>query len=702
MSRTDKPLGKSSGQYLENLQTPLGYTQVTSKSNKMEILLVIEQLIDWQLGDYGRLSHIYDTLGSNKNLYKSDEKYLDELLQSLYDDPSIGPDLESLMLSIKRESLPTYDETISNSLPKCAKCNNELKFLEETLQRDDKWFHAQCASVISEIEEIIETPESKIQPIIEKQIEVPKEESLEVPQEKPVEKLIEQPPEKPPEKPIAKLPKKPEKKPITVKTKSKSQGLDPIQITLAFTIFGFLIATSYYFLGSLSVIAMGLGGGLTIIQTLSARKAAFTKLQYGHRGPSVFMLFLLLTPFVLGTLVAVDGYSLWESPVRMFLLWGMTIAFWSTMLFVPMAVYSKYKEDNQPAPKVYPSLTALIPAFNEEKVIANTIEGLIETDYPNKEIIVIDDGSTDNTLSIANKYKNQVKVLHKENGGKATALNYGLNYAKGDIVVIVDADTIVGRHSLKQIIKGFGSSEHVAAVAGNIKVRNRINWFTKCQALEYITGIQIVRRAFDLFGAITIVPGALGAFKREMLESSGSYHKDTIVEDFDATVKILKSGLITQGSTQATAYTEAPSTLKDFVKQRKRWYRGNIQVLKRHADAITNPRYGFLQRLAFPYLIIGMLITPIIGFVSIGNAIAAIVMGDGLFVLQVFLIFLVVHYLMTALALRIDKDEPKLMLYTGFLVIGFKQIVDLLLLKAMIEHGINKKAVWTSASRTGI
>jgi len=325
----------------------------------------------------------------------------------------------------------------------------------------------------------------------------------------------------------------------------------------------------------------------------------------------------------------------------------------------------------------------------------------LEPEYPKKEIIVIDDGSTDKTLEIANRYKDRVKVLHKENGGKATALNYGLNFAKGEIVVIVDADTIVGRHSLKQIIKGF-SSKHVAAVAGNIKVRNRINWFTKCQALEYITGIQIVRRAFDLFGAITIVPGALGAFKREMLESSGAYHKDTIVEDFDATVKILKSGLITQGSTQATAYTEAPSTLKDFVKQRKRWYRGNIQVLRRHSDAITNPRFGFLQRLAFPYLIIGMLVTPIIGFVSVANAILAIILGDGLFVLQVFLIFLTVHYLMTALALRIDKDEPKLMLYTGFLVFGFKQLVDFLLLRAMIEHALQRKAVWTRAKRTGI
>ena len=675
MLRIRKPLYKSDGQYLEKLLTPSELARVSVKSERMDIMLVLEKIIELQLGDIGRLEYIHDTLKRKRQLYKSDEKYLEAILESLYDDPKIGPELELLLLSKPDESLTQYHEKISGSLKKCAKCNNELKFLEETLQRENKWFHVQCAQIIPHLEELEEKP-------------------------KPVPKPAANAPPKVPPKPApAPEPQKaPEPKPTPVQ---KPKGLDPIQVVLAFSIFTFLITSSYFFLGSLSVIAMGLGGGLTIVQTLSARKAAFTKLQYGKRGPSFFMLFLMLTPFLIGAIVAYDGYSIWESPVRMFLLWGMTIAFWSTMLFVPMAVYSKYKEENRPEPKVYPSLTVMIPAFNEEKVIGATIEGLLETEYPKKEIIVIDDGSIDKTLEIANRYKDRVKVLHKENGGKATALNYGLNFAKGEIVVIVDADTIVGRHSLKQIIKGF-SSKHVAAVAGNIKVRNRINWFTKCQALEYITGIQIVRRAFDLFGAITIVPGALGAFRREMLEASGAYHKDTIVEDFDATVKILKSGLITQGSTQATAYTEAPDTLKDFLNQRKRWYRGNIQVLKRHSDAITNPRFGFLQRLAFPYLIIGMLITPIIGFVSIGNAILGIILGDGLFVLQVFLIFLTVHYLMTALAIRIDKDEPKLMLYTGFLVIGFKQLIDFLLLRAMIEHGFKRKAVWTSAERTGI
>ena len=299
-------------------------------------------------------------------------------------------------------------------------------------------------------------------------------------------------------------------------------------------------------------------------------------------------------------------------------------------------------------------------------------------------------------------YKDQIKVLHKENGGKATAINYGMQFTTGEIIVIVDADTIIGRHSLKEIVKGFEVNKNVAAVAGNIKVRNRMNWITKCQALEYITGIQIVRRAFDVFGSITIVPGALGAFKKSHLLEAGAYGKDTIVEDFDQTIKILKAGLVTQGSSKATAYTEAPNTLRDFVAQRKRWYRGNMQVLKKHTDGLTNPRFGYLQKLSLPYLFLGMVVTPIVGFTAVVNAILGVILGDGWYVLQVSAIFIVVHFLMTALALRIDGESQKLLWYAGFLVFGYKQIVDFLLLKAIIEQLRNKKATWTSAKRIGV
>lgn len=578
-----------------------------------------------------------------------------------------------LNLRIVYELDKSKDETpkiVSQHEHECPYCKKPMKFEEKTQRYKNIWFHYDCVKS-QLIQETVAEP-TKI-PTKQKKVS---ESSKDV-----VNQFIQKDTEA--------------KRKAIVK-------LDPVQIILASSMLVFLAIASVFFLGTLSVVAMIFGGGLILYNLFTARGPAYLKLRYGKRGPSVFIAFLFVTPFVLGTIVAYEGYSLWESPVRTILLWALTVTFWSNMMFVPLAVFSKYKENLQPEPTSFPPLTVLVPAFNEEKVIARTIDALIDTDYPHKEIIVIDDGSSDQTLHIAQRYKEKIKILHKENGGKATALNLGMAYAKGEIIVIVDADTIIGRHSLKQIIKGFGAEKNVAAVAGNIKVRNATNWITTCQSLEYITGIQIVRRAFDIFGTITIVPGALGAYKRKILEEAGGYHKDTIVEDFDATIKILKSGLITQGSTSATAYTEAPNTIKDFIKQRQRWYRGNIQVLTRHKDALTNPRFGFLQRIAFPYLLLGMLITPIIGFVSTGNAIAAIIMGDGFYVAQVFFVFIVVHYLMTALALRIDGEDMKLVLHSGYLVLGFKQLVDFLLLKAAIEHVLGRKAKWTSAKRVGI
>ena len=451
-------------------------------------------------------------------------------------------------------------------------------------------------------------------------------------------------------------------------------------------------------MGLIGMIIMGFGGLLTIYSLVSGIRKS--KKQTHRRLPSLFVIFLLVTPFVFGTLIALEGHLLLYSIPRIIFMWGMTVVFWHVMLFVPMAVYSKINYDKQPNLTYYPTLTVLVPAYNEEKVIARTIASLIDSDYPNKEIIIIDDGSKDRTLDIVKIYRKDIIVLHKENGGKASALNYGLVYAKGEIIVIVDADTMIGKTALKEIVKGFRNDTRIAAVAGNIKVRNRINLLTNCQALEYIAGIQIVRRAFDLFGTITIVPGALGAFRKKFLEDLGTYDKDTIVEDFDMTIKLLKVKLSRQGSTDAIAYTQAPDTLADFIKQRRRWYRGNIQVLKKHFDIMTNSHFGFLQKLAFPYMVLVMMVIPVIEFTSIANAIFAIVTGDGIFVLKMFLVFMIVNGMMTALSLRIDGESLKLVKYSVFLMLGFKQIVDCLLLKALIDEILGRNAVWTSANRT--
>jgi len=607
--------------------------------DKNFLITKLVELIEESKGDEGRNHYILERIKENQEIIHSDKIYLERILEIKISE--VTTDIKKTYHKIPKKDMSVF---LNPNLIKCTTCDKEIKLDEKSVRYQNFWHHESCYKVHSKHNER---------------------------KTKNVDKKI-----------------KPKK--------------DPVMFILVGLIFVFLVGSVYFILGPISMVAMGLGGGLTVYHMLGATGKLYSRNKPGTKGPSVFLMFLLGSPFVIGAMIAYEGYSLLESPTRIILLWAMTISFWSTMLFVPMAALSKYREDIRPDVKSYPKVSIIIPAYNEEKVIASTIEALIETKYPKKEIIFVDDGSKDNTLRIATRYKDQIKILHKENGGKATALNYGIQYTTGEIIVIVDADTIIGRSSLKEIVKGFEVNDHVAAVAGNIKVRNATNWITKCQALEYITGIQIVRRAFDVFGSITIVPGALGAFRKSYLMEAGPYGKDTIVEDFDQTIKLLKAGLITQGSSKATAYTEAPNTIRDFIAQRKRWYRGNMQVLKRHSDGLTNPRYGYLQKLSLPYLFLGMVITPIIGFTATANAILGVIMGDGWYVLQVLLIFTTVHYLMTALALRIDGEDQKLLWHAGFLVFGFKQIVDALLLKAIIEQLRNTKATWTSAKRIGV
>jgi cellulose synthase/poly-beta-1,6-N-acetylglucosamine synthase-like glycosyltransferase len=472
---------------------------------------------------------------------------------------------------------------------------------------------------------------------------------------------------------------------------------DPVLVVLAIAIFSLLTYTAYSIFSFLSIIAIGSAGILVFYQILS-RKPPSTQYQYKTKGASLYSIAILVMPFGFGTIMALDGYLSFMTLAQAIFVWSLALSFWQTMLFVPLAIRSVTRESQLPEPSELPRISVLVPAYNEEKVIRTTIESLLATDYPDKEIIVIDDGSKDETLKIASQYKDKIKVLHKDNGGKASALNQGLLYATGEIVTIVDADTIIGHSSLRHIARGM-AGENVAAVAGNVKIRNKMNWLTWCQALEYLSGIQIMRRGLDYFGAITIVPGALGAFRKKKLEEAGTYHKETLVEDFDATMKVLRSGMVVNGSNSATAYTQAPQTLRDFYKQRKRWYRGNLQVLKRHSDILLNPRFGYVHRLSYPLMALHMLVMPIASIMLWVFAAYQLIIGNYIFVAFTIGMFITLQYLLSAMAVRMDKDDKKMIFFSVFFVIGYKQIIDFLQIKAVIEEVLGQKAKWTSAQR---
>jgi biofilm PGA synthesis N-glycosyltransferase PgaC len=453
-----------------------------------------------------------------------------------------------------------------------------------------------------------------------------------------------------------------------------------------------------------SYLAYGVGTGSALIIILhfvtasNARKKQVSGAVFWIPMVSLSFLFLFLPVVFAAALYLWKAFSL----LTWILLICITLVFYYNFLTVPLAIYHRRREIRLFSDLSYfPSVSILIPAYNEEKVLRRTIETVIEASYPDKEVIVIDDGSTDRTLQIARDAEGEgVTVIHRPNGGKAVALNHGLQFARGEVIIVVDADSMVGKHTLLELVQPFRDPE-VAAVAGNIKVRNRRNLLTRCQAMEYIASINLYRRALDVFGSVTVVPGALGAYRREMLAGSGFYDPDTLVEDFDVTIKALKTSRVVQASSLAVSYTEAPQALRDLFKQRLRWYRGNFQALWKHRDALFNTRYGFLQKLPYPFMVLSMTFVPFAGLVTIFSAITIILKGNGLTLVPIFLFFFLLQYLICLLSLMLDDEDKKLALVSPLFVIGYKQLCDFIVMKSFIDVVFRKRLKWTSARRIG-
>ena len=258
-----------------------------------------------------------------------------------------------------------------------------------------------------------------------------------------------------------------------------------------------------------------------------------------------------------------------------------------------------------PAPRVIndgPAVSVLIPAYNEEKVIVTTVENILAGNYANLEVLVIDDGSQDHTAFITRSHfagEDRVKVISIPNGGKANALNIGLAHANGEAVVALDADTQFNADTIPRLLRWFADPK-IGAVAGNAKVGNRINMITRWQALEYIVAQNLERRALAALGTLTVVPGAVGAWRRSVLLELGGFPADTLAEDQDLTIAIQVAGHKVKFDATAIAWTEAPASVRGLGKQRFRWAYGTLQCLWKYRHVTFNPRYGELGMIALP------------------------------------------------------------------------------------------------------
>jgi len=312
--------------------------------------------------------------------------------------------------------------------------------------------------------------------------------------------------------------------------------------------------------------------------------------------------------------------------IRWLLMAAITLGVARLLLLGLLALINQARERRRKAPLLGdnpPLVSVLIPAYNEEKVIASSIRQILKSRYVNLEIIVVDDGSVDATSAVVNEHfanEPRVRLLTIPNGGKAHAVNTALSESHGDVVVALDADTQFEPETIPRLVRWFADPK-VGAVAGNAKVGNRINLITVWQALEYITAQNLERRALAALGAITVVPGAVGAWRREALEHLGGFPADTLAEDQDLTLAVQKAGYHTLFDSEAIAWTEAPDNARGLARQRFRWAYGTLQCLWKHRDATFRPRYGALGMIALPqvwlFQILFSVVSPLVDLVLV-------------------------------------------------------------------------------------
>jgi cellulose synthase/poly-beta-1,6-N-acetylglucosamine synthase-like glycosyltransferase len=355
---------------------------------------------------------------------------------------------------------------------------------------------------------------------------------------------------------------------------------------------------------------------------------------------------------------------------------------------------------------IAPHVTVIVPVFNEEAVIVPALRALLELRYPWFDIVVVDDGSRDRTYAMASalagRYGNTtLRVVTKRNGGKASALNTGIAIANSPYVLCMDGDSRLSPDTLRFAMRHF-SNPRVAAVAGNVKVVNRNNLWTRLQALEYIEGLNMPRRAQGFVRAVNIVPGPIGVFRRDVLLRVGGYDTDTYAEDADLTLKILTDGWQIVYEDRAIAWTEAPEGLLDIIKQRYRWTRGILQAIGKRRDWLLSPRGGIAVWISLLSLFFEAIVWPAVNV--LGNLLFATVALAGVVPSGVFYWWALLTLLDVAAALHsvaMEEESLALVPYAVIYRFFFIATIDVAKLFATVEQIFHVPMTWGKLERAG-
>ena len=421
----------------------------------------------------------------------------------------------------------------------------------------------------------------------------------------------------------------------------------------------------------------------------------------------------------LGELAAFGAFGLLEWILYWIFLIAIVLGFLRLVFITTLAVIQhRRRHQDVDAPVTYaPPVSVIVPAFREENVIVKTIESLVGQAYPGPlEVIVVDDGSPDATYERARGAFGahpRVRIFRKANGGKASALNFGLREASGEIVICLDADTIFAPNTVAELVEPLRDPA-VGAVAGNAKVGNRINIVTRWQAIEYVTSQNLDRRAFSLLNCITVVPGAVGAWRKSLVEAAGGFSEETLAEDQDLTLTIRRAGHAIAYADEAIGYTEAPDTLRMLSRQRFRWSFGTLQCLWKHRDVFFKKRYGSLGWIALPNVLIFQLfypaVSPIADFLfvwSIASVFwvraehgATFAISSLERVLVYYAIFLVIDWAATMIAFLLEPDEDRSLTWLVLLQrFAYRQVMYVVVIRSLIAALKGKLVGWGKLER---
>jgi cellulose synthase/poly-beta-1,6-N-acetylglucosamine synthase-like glycosyltransferase/peptidoglycan/xylan/chitin deacetylase (PgdA/CDA1 family) len=348
-----------------------------------------------------------------------------------------------------------------------------------------------------------------------------------------------------------------------------------------------------------------------------------------------------------------------------------------------------------------PPVSIVVPAFNEEEVIEAAVRSLAAGDYPELEVIVVDDGSTDRTAEIVESLALvRVRMLAEENRGKAEALNAGIAAARHGLIVTVDADTVFEPGTLRRLVKPFRDGR-VGAVAGNTKVGNRGGLLGRWQHIDYVMGFNLDRRLYDVLQCMPTVPGAIGAFRRGALEGVGRFSVATLAEDTDITIALGRAGWRVVYAEDAIAFTEAPSSVSALWRQRYRWSYGTMQAVWKHKRALRERGKGRIGRVGIPYMLLFQVALPLLAPLIDIFTLYGLLFLNPVATLAYWVGFNVLLAGLAVYAFHLDREPLHPLWAMPLQQFVYRQLMYLVVIQSLISAARGVRLRWQHVERTG-